>query len=128
MEAISAIKAKVAEAARRDEGLDMAPFGEPIAFFTDRYFDGAAFTERFDGQPFQAAVVVALEDLIAGLARDAEIPAQHRHLLSIQHPLDELQPLIHLATLPNTFALLAKGQKCNPCLRNDLSPISREGQ
>jgi hypothetical protein len=79
-------------------------------------------------QTFQSAVVVAPENLIAGLARDAEIPAQHGHLLSIQNPRDELQPLVHLATLlPRHLCSPRKGQKCNPCLRNELSPISREG-
>ena len=65
---------------------------------------------------------------VAGLARDAELTAQHRHLLPIQQPGDELEPFIHLVTLlQGTFALLAKGPVCNPCLRNELSPISQEG-
>jgi hypothetical protein len=32
----------------------------------------------------QAAIVVAREDLAAGLARDIELPARHRHLLAVQ--------------------------------------------
>src|ERR1700680_1313759 len=51
-------------------------------------------------QPLDAAVLVALEDLVAGLARDLELPAQHRHLVPVQQPGHELQPLVHLATLP----------------------------
>src|SRR5712691_3221025 len=35
---------------------------------------------------------------------------------------------IGLHSLQGTFALLAKGPVCNPCLRNELSPFSQEGQ
>src|ERR1700720_1080748 len=35
---------------------------------------------------------------------------------------------IWLHSFQGTFALLAKGPVCNPCLRNELSPISQEGQ
>src|SRR5712692_4287163 len=34
---------------------------------------------------------------------------------------------IGLHSLQGTFALLAKGPVCNPCLRNELSPFSQEG-
>src|SRR3984893_18137927 len=34
---------------------------------------------------------------------------------------------IWLHSFQGTFALLAKGPVCNPCLRNELSPISQEG-
>ena len=54
---------------------------------------------RAVGKPFQTDFVVAREDLVAGLARDAELTAQHRHLLPIQQPGDELEPFIHLVTL-----------------------------
>ena len=57
------------------------------------------------GQPFEAAVV-ALEDLVAGLARDIELAAQRRHLLPVQQPGHKPQPFVHLATLlPGHFAL-----------------------
>ena len=35
---------------------------------------------------------------------------------------------IRLHSFQGTFALLAKGRVCNPCLRNELLPISQEGQ
>src|SRR6202011_4459188 len=54
---------------------------------------------RAVGKPFQTDFVVAREDLVAGLARDTELTAQHRHLLPIQQPGDELEPFIHLVTL-----------------------------
>jgi hypothetical protein len=60
-------------------------------------------------QPFHAATVVAIEDLVAGLPRDAEPTAERRHLLAVQQPGNELQPFIHRITLlPGHFALLAK--------------------
>src|SRR5438132_2699352 len=34
---------------------------------------------------------------------------------------------IWLHSFQGTFALLAKAPLCNPCLRNELSPISQEG-
>jgi len=34
---------------------------------------------------------------------------------------------IWLHSFQGTFALLAKGPVCNPCLQNELSPISQEG-
>jgi hypothetical protein len=34
-------------------------------------------------QPRDPAVLVALEDLVPGLARDIELAAQHRHLLAL---------------------------------------------
>jgi len=65
---------------------------------------------RAVGQPFQSAAIIAVEDLVAGLARDVEIPADRSHLLAVQQPGDELQPFIHGFTLlPGHFALPAKG-------------------
>jgi hypothetical protein len=67
----------------------------------------AVESARAVGQPFQAAIVVARKDLVAGLARDAELAAQHCHLLSVQQLGDELQPFIHRVTLP-------PGHFCSP--------------
>jgi hypothetical protein len=36
------------------------------------------------GQSFEPAVLVALEDLVASLARDIELAAQRRHLLAVE--------------------------------------------
>jgi hypothetical protein len=84
---------------------------------------------RAVGQPFQADLVVAGEDLVAGLARDAELPAQRRHLLPVQRSGNKPQPFIHGPTrLPGHLALPQKARLCNPCLRYELSPLSQEGQ
>lgn len=62
------------------------------------------------GQGLQPVPLVAVENLVAGLAGDAEIPAQPRHLLPIKQPGDKLQPFIHGFTrLPGHLALPAKG-------------------
>lgn len=53
--------------------------------------------------------LIAREDFVAGLARDAELPAQARHLLPVQEPGDEFEPLIHRVTLlPGHFCSPAK--------------------
>ena len=61
------------------------------------------------GQSFEPAILIALEDLVAGLARDIELPTQRRHLLALGQSRHKSQPLIHLATLlPRHFALAQK--------------------
>ena len=58
------------------------------------------------GQSVEAIVLVPLEDLVAGLARDIELAAQGRHLLPIEQAGDETETFIHLGTLlPGHFAL-----------------------
>jgi len=58
------------------------------------------------GEPIQATVLVALEDLVAGLARDIELPAHGGHRLAVEEPGHESETLIHLGTLlPRHFAL-----------------------
>jgi hypothetical protein len=58
------------------------------------------------GQAIEAAVLVALEDLVAGLARDIELAADDCHLLARRAAGDETETLIHLGTLlPRHFAL-----------------------
>ena len=62
------------------------------------------------GEALQADLVVAREDLVAGLARDAELATKPRHLLPIQQPGHKFEPFIHRVTLlPGHFALSAKG-------------------
>src|SRR5262249_18557625 len=83
---------------------------------------------RAVGEPVKAGLVVAPEDLVSGLARDAELAAQPCHFLPVQQSSDELEPFIHRVTLlPGHFALPQKARLCNPCLRNELSPFSQEG-
>jgi hypothetical protein len=58
------------------------------------------------GQSFEPGILVTLVDLVAGLARDIELSAEHRHLLAIEQPRHKPQPFIHLVTLlPRHFAL-----------------------
>src|SRR6185295_1379873 len=45
------------------------------------------------------AVFVAVEDLVAGLARDPELGAQRRHLLALEQVGDKPQSLVHDVTL-----------------------------
>src|SRR5690349_10741392 len=54
---------------------------------------------RAIGQSLEPAVSIALENLVAGLARDFELAAQRRHLLAVEQPGHESQPFVHLATL-----------------------------
>jgi len=78
------------------------------------------------GQAVQAAVLVALKDLVASLARDIELAADRGHLLPVEQAGDETETLIHLGTLlPRHFVLPAKcrsvtyvsGIKCYPSIR-----------
>src|SRR6185312_5328946 len=79
-------------------------------------------------QAIQPAVLVAIEDLVSGLAGDIELPAQHRHLLPVQQSGHKPKALVHLVTLPPWHLRTPrKCQKCHLCLRNKLSPIDQEG-
>src|ERR1039457_654453 len=56
-------------------------------------------------ESFETTVLVALEDLIAVLARDIELATQRRHLLAVEQSRYESESLIHLVTLlPRHFA------------------------
>jgi hypothetical protein len=46
-----------------------------------------------------ATVFVAVEDLVAGLARDPELHAQRRHLLALEQAGDKPESLVHDVTL-----------------------------
>src|ERR1700745_1016878 len=84
---------------------------------------------RAVGEAFQPDLVVAREDFVAGLAGDAELPEENGHLLAAQKPSNELQSFVHGFTrFPGHLALPQKAQLCNPCLRNEMSPLSPEGQ
>ena len=39
----------------------------------------------------ETAVIVAFEGLIAGLARDIELPAKHRHLVAVEQARDQFE-------------------------------------
>ena len=61
------------------------------------------------------AVLVAVEDLVAGLARDPELGAQRRHLLALEQAGDKPEPLVHDVTLLPRHAPSCEGAKCHPC-------------
>src|SRR5205085_7756198 len=79
------------------------------------------------GESFEPAILVALEDLVAGLARDVELAAQRRHLLAVEQSRYESKPLIHLVTLLQGTLRSRKVQKCYLCVRNEVLPFSQEG-
>src|SRR6266540_4077220 len=80
------------------------------------------------GQSFKPAILVALEDLVAGLARNIKLAAQRRHFLAIEQTRYKAKPFVHFVTLlPRHFGL-PKGLKCYLCVRNEVSPLSQEGQ
>jgi len=57
-------------------------------------------TTRPIGQSFQTTILVAGEDLVAALAGDIELPAQHRHLFPLEQSSHKAQPFVHFVTLP----------------------------
>ena len=58
------------------------------------------------GQAVEPGVPVAVEDLVAGLARDAELTAQRSHLLAVEETGHESQTFVHLAPLLPGHGLL----------------------
>src|SRR5215469_5338969 len=47
------------------------------------------------GQPFHPALLVAIENFIAGFAGNPELPAKFRHGLAGKPPSHELKPFLH---------------------------------
>ena len=80
-------------------------------------------------QPIQAAVLVAIEDLVARFPGDIELPAQRCHLLPIQQSSHEPKAFVHSVTLSFHGTLPSrKGQKCYLCPRNEVLPTCRVAQ
>src|SRR5262245_8723894 len=69
----------------------------------------AAIGERGD-----AAILVALEDLVTGLPRDPDFGAQRRHLLALPQTGDKPEPFVHDVTLLPRHAPSAFGGKVSP--------------
>jgi len=64
------------------------------------------------GEPVNAAFLIAIEDLVAGLARDPELSAQIPHGLARESASYELNSLIHDRTLLPRHSLSSpKGEK-----------------
>src|SRR6185437_8731525 len=71
----------------------------------------------------------AVVDFVAGFARNAELAAHVRHLLAIQHTGNKTQALFHhLTRFPRHQHLPPQSEKCYPCVRYEVSPMSRAAQ
>src|ERR1700730_13454414 len=78
------------------------------------------------GEPLDSTLLVAIEDLVACLTGDPELPAQFRHRLAGYPASHKLKSFIHHRTLlPRHHSLPQKGKKCNLCVRYDLLPMCR---
>src|SRR5215471_15850411 len=82
------------------------------------------------GQPLHPTFLIAIEDLVTGLAGDAELPTQFRHRLACDPATHKLHSFVHNRTFLPRHSLppsSKKGKKCNPCVRYELSPMSQVG-
>src|SRR6266511_1089953 len=72
-------------------------------------------------------LLVAIENLVAGLTGHAEIPADVRHGLPVQQAGHKAKAFFHHRTRFPRHPHLppAKGEKCYPCVRYGMSPMSR---
>ena len=77
----------------------------------------------------QPMLLVAIKNLVACLAGYAEIPADVRHGLPVQQAGHKAKALFHHRTrFPRHPHLPPKGGKCYPCVRYEMSPMSRAAQ
>jgi len=76
---------------------------------------------RTVGQRLKAAVVVASDDFVAGLARNAELSASSNRAMNFR------RSSMGLHTFQGILRSSQKAPLCNPCLRNELSLFSQEG-
>src|SRR5438552_9242307 len=73
-------------------------------------------------------LLVAVENLVASLARYAELATQMAHLLAFQQASHKPKALLHHRTLfprHRQFPPAIAGGNCYPCVRYELSPMSR---
>ena len=80
---------------------------------------------RAIGQRLEPMLLVPIEDLVAGLARDAELATDIRHRLALQKPGDKPQTRIHNRTLLPGHRHLPPGMpggRCHPCVRTNCHP------
>ena len=82
---------------------------------------------RAIGQRLEPVLLVAIEDLVAGLARDAELPADIASSLSpsSRRATNRRRSSITEHSFHGIDTSRQKGEKCYPCVRYDLSPMSR---
>ena len=83
------------------------------------------------GEGLEPVVLIAIENLVTGLARDAELPAERAHLFAIQKACNKAQAFVHNRTLfpwhPHLPPVKTR-EKCYPCVRYELSPMSQAAQ
>src|SRR5215475_11472165 len=103
-----------------NQGLDLSRQLVGIAY---RAF--GAVTQRL-----KPVLLVTVKDLVAGLARNAELPAHIRHRLPVQETSDKAQALFHYRTrFPrHPHHPRNKSGKCNPCVRYVLECTPNLGQ
>src|SRR5262249_17813982 len=86
------------------------------------------------GEGLDPAVLVAVENLVAGLPRNPELGAQRRHLLALEQAGDKPESLVHDVTLLPRHApswwgqsvTYALGIRCYLWLRKDKRPIKSQ--
>src|SRR5689334_16727119 len=74
-----------------------------------------------------AAVLVAVEDLVARFARNAELGAHRRHLLALEQAGDKPESLVHDVTLLPRHAPLLVGGRVSP-IRSEYAVTYRSGR
>ena len=81
-------------------------------------------------QGLKPVLLVAIENLVAGLAGYAELPADLGHGFPVQQAGDKAKALFHHRTRFPRHPHLPpnKSGKCYPCVRYELSPMSRAAQ
>src|SRR5512135_3703720 len=81
---------------------------------------------RTVAQGLKTVLLVAVENLVAGLTRYTELPAHVRHGLTVQQAGDKAKALFHDRTrFPRHQHLPPKSEKCYPCVRYEVSPMSQ---
>jgi hypothetical protein len=69
----------------------------------------------------ESFISVAIKDLVAGLAGDAELPAHDGHLIAIEQAGHKSETFIHTITLiPGHLRYSPNAELCNLCARNTL--------
>src|ERR1700680_3700866 len=83
------------------------------------------------GEGLKPMILVALENLVASLSRDTELAAHKAHLFAVQQAGNKAQAFVHNRTLFPRHPHLPRAkarEKCYPCVRYELSPMSQAAQ
>jgi hypothetical protein len=80
-------------------------------------------------EPFDARFSIAVVDLVARLAADAELTTGDAHLLAFEDTGDETKSLVHAVTLiPRHLESPPNAEMCNLCARNKTVPMCPKAQ